>query len=526
MRTFTHIALLKLNAINLCFFLSLYAANVNSQPGSLDLTFGNGGLVVTKIGSEYDGISSIALQNDLKIVAGGHASDSGNYNFAVTLYYPNGNIDTSFGENGIVTIEFDTENDVGRSLVVQADNKILISGYANKGSIYDFAITRLNDNGSIDSTFGIDGKVITTFGCFAVINSSVLGNDGKLVVAGGVGDLPISPANHDIAVCRYNIDGSLDTTFGVNGIVITSLYNDDIAMAVKILNNGNIIVAGHTYIGLNRAYLVIRYLPNGSLDTSFGNEGKVITQIGTDGCPFSLEIQPDEKIVLAGMSTTESESFFTLVRYNSNGSLDSSFGEGGIVRTALESNKNFGRSILVQQDQKIVVGGNTKSFNTHTDIVLIRYNSDGSIDSTFGINGFVIANYNNENSFAASIISQEGKILVGGSAFPSNTQSSFLLMRYNSETNPGIANNTDEGPSVIVYPNPTSNEITIQRMNNNKGLNCDVYDIRGKWRKAFAIEPNKQKHIFDASSLENGLYFLFVKDSDSKYNLFKIVIER
>jgi uncharacterized delta-60 repeat protein len=341
--------------------------------GSLDTTFGTDG--VTTFASDSPSAptseAGVALQADGKIVMG----DDG---FAVARYNSDGSLDTSFGTGGTVR-----GSGVGTSLaygvVVEPDGKIVASEDG-----FNFGLTRFDSNGNLDPSFGVGGKVTASFGGSVSIQAhSLVGQpDGKLVVAGRA-DIA---GDNDFALVRYNTDGSLDATFGSGGKVTTDFGSEsDEAFSVTLQADGKIVVAGVT---TNSLGALVRYNADGSLDASFGTGGKVTTDLASSlQKPETVKIQSDGKIVVAGYSLTGpgANTDFALVRYNSDGSLDSSFGSGGKVLTDIGASVDQANSVVIQPDGKIlVVGASGTGGVGPADLALVRYNSDGSLDTSFG----------------------------------------------------------------------------------------------------------------------------------------------
>ena len=273
--------------------------------------------------------------------------------------------------------------------MIQPDGKIVLAGGAGDGA--DFAVARFNTDGSFDTTFGTGGKVTTDFsGSTYVAGYGVARTpDGKIVVA-GIKEFVGTGFDYDFAVARYNDDGSLDTSFGAGGKVTTDFAaTDDIPYTVAVQSDGKIVVAGITDPGNAANFGLVRYNVDGSLDATFGTGGKVSTDFGANLEPGNgVTIQADGKIIVAGFTVVgSSNADFALARYNSDGSLDISFGTGGKVTTGFGSNSEVAISVVTQPDGKIVVTGSTASgvAGTGADFATVRYNSDGSLDTSFGI---------------------------------------------------------------------------------------------------------------------------------------------
>ncbi|MBN3943305.1 DUF4347 domain-containing protein [Nostoc sp. NMS9] len=390
-------------------------------PGNLDSTFGVGGKVITDIGGS-DTAYGVAIQADGKIVVVGETYNS-NGNFAVVRYNPDGSLDSSFGTSGKAIADFANQTDRAYSVTIQSDGKILIGGITYNGNQTDAALVRYNSNGSLDTTFGSGGKISTNFeGKSEWIESIAVQPDGKIVVGGSVDP-------NDFALIRYNSDGSLDTSFGNGGRVITSMSDgQDFIASIVIQPDGKVVVTGGVMVNGNNNFILARYNSNGSIDTNFGSNGKVITDFpGRDDFGNSVALQSDGKIVVAG-STGDigANGDFALARYNSDGTLDANFGNSGKVVTDLGSSNDAGQSLAILQNGKIVVSGFAQNGSSRRDFALAVYNSNGSLDTSFGNSGKVItpvgSSYFQDTAVA---VQSDGKIVVTGS-----DNGNFVVTRY------------------------------------------------------------------------------------------------
>ncbi|MDF1676390.1 MAG: hypothetical protein P1U44_11805, partial [Vicingaceae bacterium] len=295
-------------------------------------------------------------------------------------------------------------------------------------------------DGTIDSTFGVNGIVVTDINGFnSSANYSSIQSDGKIILTGSIDNI----SNQDFATVRYNNNGTLDNSFGQNGIVITDINGfNDIATSSAVQSDGKIIISGFSVNGNDNDFVLVRYNTNGSIDNSFGINGKVITPIGSShDNARSMVIQSDDKIVLAGSSNNGSDYDFAIVRYKNNGNLDSTFGVNGIVLTDIGNRHNYANYILMDSSNNFIVVGSANNglFNStqtlaFSDIALSRYQNNGSLDSTFGINGIITTQgMQNVSSAKCAIIQQSGKILVSGETFYPSSPPSPFLVRYNSD---------------------------------------------------------------------------------------------
>jgi uncharacterized delta-60 repeat protein len=269
---------------------------------------------------------------------------------------------------------------IAASLTLQADGKIVIAGYATLAGNEDFGIARLNVDGTLDSSFGTSGRVTTAFGSGADRARSVtLQADGRIVVVGQA-----VMGNLDIAIARYNSDGSLDTAFSGDGRLTLAIgAGYDTAGSVAIQPDGKILLAGDSLIAGTADFTVVRLLSDGSLDATFGTGGIVTTAVlASSDYSKDLILQPDGKIVVVGETFNGSNNDIALVRYNTDGSLDTTFGAGGKVVTPIGSSTDAGSSVTLDAQGRILVAGNA-TFGSG-DSVIVRYNADGSLDTTFG----------------------------------------------------------------------------------------------------------------------------------------------
>jgi uncharacterized delta-60 repeat protein len=396
--------------------------------GSLDTSFGTGGKVVTAIGS-YDYAKSVAIQSDGKIVAAGVSFNGIDDDFALARYNIDGSLDTTFGIGGKVTTAIGTSYDHARSIAIQSDGKIVAAGLTSNGIDDDFALVRYNIDGSLDTSFGIGGKVTTAIGSSDdKAYSLAIQSDGKIVAAGD----SFNDRRSQFALVRYEADGSLDTSFGTSGKVTTAIGSRAELDSIALQGDGKIVAAGFSSSGRKDNFALARFNVDGSLDASFGIGGKVTTAIGSsDDFVKSIALQSNGKIVVAGISYNGVRRYFALARYNIDGSLDTSFGSDGKVITAIGSSEDYVQSIAIQGNGKIVAVG--LSFNgSEYDFALARYNVDGSLDTSFGIGGEVITAIGSSDDNAYSVaIQSDGKIVVAGSSGVVDGIN-FALVRYNA----------------------------------------------------------------------------------------------
>ncbi len=384
-----------------------------------------------------------------------------------------GTLDTSFGTQGVVTKDVDTfQDDVAFATVLQPDGKIIVVGtsFTTPARV---VVIRYDATGAPDLTFGTNGITVTSLpSADASAFAATLQTDGKLLVAGR--SCPLSGTS-SFLLLRYHTDistgtaGTLDTSFGTagTGIVTTPIPSGSSTSANAVAVSGtNILLAGHSKIGANFVIALAQYTSSGAPDSTFGSGGIVTTPVGSlDADAAALAVQTGGKIVVAGLAGSAASQIWdvALLRYNADGSPDTTFGGGdGIVTTDIGSSSNYANAVALQADGKIVVAGNAfvNSFAGTSDIAVLRYNTDGSLDTGFGNpNGYVTTNVSAfDNGFAVAVQS-DNKIVVAGNA-DAGTGDRLALLRYNADgsldADPmtgfgtgGIVTRAASGPSTI-----------------------------------------------------------------------------
>ncbi len=356
----------------------------NGVNGALDTTFDTDGKLTTNFGGNDEG-QAIAVQSDGKILVAGttqkYVGGVMTSDFALTRYDSVGALDTSFDTDGKVTTDIGTASiDSAYAMAIQpavtpVAEKILIGGSSNG----DFALARyLTTTGALDTTFDTDGKVTTDLGStIDSISSIVVQSDGKIIAAG--------TSNGDFALVRYDSVGALDTTFDTDGKLTTDIGSSsvDAAYSVALQSDGKILVAGSSA----GDFALVRYTSAGVLDTTFDTDGKVTTNINvissvnTTDAAYKVLVQLDGKILVGGTSNGD----FTLVRYDSTGALDTTFDtDGKLTLDVGTTTTDYAYSMALQSDGKIILTG-TSEGTDGVDFALARYNSNGSLDTTFGL---------------------------------------------------------------------------------------------------------------------------------------------
>ncbi len=399
--------------------------------GALDPSFGTDGTVTTSFGGQ-DQAAAVALQTDGKIVVVG--TDPTVANIEVVRYNTDGSLDSTFGTGGklylstvVVTgMSAVPGADVGTAVAIQSDGKIVVAGESSG----NFVVFRINTDGSTDTTFGTDGQVSINFGGDAEATGVAIQSNGQIVVAGTA----ITGTNKgEFAVARLNTNGTLDTTFNGTGMQTVSFEGNDGANAVAIQPDGDIVLAGYAgpagvappAVAID--FAVARLTPGGVLDTTFNDTGKETVDFGFSDVAHAVALQSNGDIVLAGTATGTSPDF-AIARFLPGGGLDSTFNTTGKVEYNIGADDEAA-GVAVQPDGKIVVVGttNTGGSSGATGVVL-RLTSGGDQDLSFGPHSTEPFGTGTHVVAAGVALTPTGRIVVVGDAQVTSTPDSSALI--------------------------------------------------------------------------------------------------
>jgi len=385
---------------------------------SLDLTFNkpNGYALWHTPDASQDQNLGMAVQKDGKIIVSGDTNDTKQNRIQAIRYLTNGSPDSSFGNSGQFTFTGERGKDVNaHGIVLDSNENILLTGEEHNGDDSDLLLLRCTPDGSPDSSFGDNGTV--RYPGDGPGKSSgrgvVVQTDGKIVVCGEVTD----SSQKKMAVLRYTPDGILDPDFGSQGIFTLGNMSDgdSYGLDTAMDSNGKILVTGAVSTGGSIGNGLIRLNRNGTIDTSFGNNGLAIMN-GSEGGPDygnHVTVTSDGKILVTGVETDSSGSFdIVLLRYTPDGALDTEFGVDGVARFGY-SGKNYAWGQTGMPDGRIILAG-TSLVNLLETPVLIAFTKDGNPDTSFGKNGMLSYETIGIGPLHAVQTDDEGKILACG----------------------------------------------------------------------------------------------------------------
>lgn len=419
------------------------------QDGTLDSTFSDDGLASTVVGFGYSEARAVALQPDGKIVAAGISLGLSYGDLTVVRYNTDGTLDNTFDTNGIATLELGFVEEAW-DVALQPDGKIVVAGTfrAPTLGIEDMLVVRLLSNGIIDSTFGNNGVVFTDYTADQGYDVELL-PDGRILVAGGA----IAGFNGKVLLARYLTDGTPDSSFNGTGMLVSNLGTMATARTMGIQADGKIAIAGSVYAGGTFNFLVARYHSDGILDSTFSGDGFVATDISTHyDASMDLAIDSSWQIVIAGTTGTGNDYDFALLRYSSTGVLDGAFGTAGKVLTSFGPKTDWAYGVELQPDGRILAAGSALILQ-QDDVALARYNTDGSLDTTFSDDGLVTIGLNSFDGAYAVGIRPNGRILSGGTS-----DGNFALAQYTRKGKPdstfssdGLVTNDFDGGIDIIH---------------------------------------------------------------------------
>ncbi len=359
---------------NQSFALARYTST-----GILDTTFGTNGITTSSFGFGDDVINAITLQQDGKIVVAGSAALFGNTFFAVARYTSTGILDTSFNGNGKVTTSIEGTNNQAFAVGMQSDGKIVVAGFANASKI---ALARYTPTGILDTTFGTAaGTTVTTLGTGARAYALNVQSDDTLIIGGYA-----SVGREAFALLRYSSSGILDNSFGTNGITTTIIADSDSqAFALATQPDGNLLLAGFSIVNAQDYCAIARYTSLGILDPTFGTNSITTTRIGSGAEAYAIALQSDGKPVVAGYANVDATSQFFVARYTTTGALDTTFGTQGTVTSNLTAPVAVSfNGMTLQSDGKIIVAGSSQSSFT-----VARYINPWTLSSLTAVYGEV-----------------------------------------------------------------------------------------------------------------------------------------
>lgn len=496
-------------------FVFSYATRLHAQQGVIDSSFGTDGCVATFFGDGDCIAYGVALTSTGKIITGGYAGNA----MLVARYTANGTVDSTFATNGADMPTFGWTGDcLGQALAIQNDGKIVLAGLGATPNLEYFSVARFKSNGFPDSTFGVNGQASTDFGAqslFGGAKAVVIQPDGK-IIAGGY-----SHSGY-CALVRLDTTGVIDSSFGVNGIALPAGPPGGIS-AMILQPDGKILVGGYQD---ENPFVVVRLLNNGTADSTFGTNGITDSLFNSNGGVTGLALQPNGDIVAVGRWFNLSDSVsFAIARFDSTGHADNTFGTDGW------SNFNFGASngqlngVVIQPDGRIIGAGSSGPI--FGECTLVRYNYDGSPDSTFATNGIAQTSLAGVNpggalgAFNTVILEPNNDILAAGNAI-FGTGSGVAIVRYLNNLTLGVLNLSSPSKQLLVYPNPINqNTVLSYELSSAQQITIRLTDAEGRIVSTLMNNEWQQPGFYHQTIsmpdyLAHGTYFIMLSSPNGR----------
>jgi uncharacterized delta-60 repeat protein len=481
------------------FYLCSLSPLLFCQSGTFDPDFAGDGKALYNLSTGTEATTKIIQLPNGKILVGGYRTVGSDEDFSVMRLNPDGSLDNTFGGAGYFSADFNLNIDILQSIAVQPDGKIVCVGYTYNGPTSDILIMRFLADGGLDNSFG-SGGLLTFDGAGGTDEGYdvAVQPDGKIVVVGYV-DMGVSNNSYESIIYRLNSDGSPDNTFSFDGKVIPTVSTDvDVFTRVLLQPDGKIVCVGFAVISSIDGALV-RFNSDGTLDNSFGTAGKVTTDYtgGATERLYGTCLQPDGKIIVCGTAYVSTDDDFIVARYNSNGSLDNTFNGSGFRSIDFGLTDDSGWATTLQSDGKIILVGSQEG-TTETSAVCYRMNADGTPDISFSSGStFIITDVQpdySDNSFTCTMQS-DGKILIGGNSTSiTTTDYQTIALRILSGLTIGVAEFTKTETTPLLYPNPLQNTEHLKyTLGSDEKISIVLLDGQGKLVTTFVENENQPK---------------------------------
>jgi uncharacterized delta-60 repeat protein len=493
---------------NLFLILTPLFFNLNTmaQDGSLDASFDQDGLLIGNFGGDSDYANALAIQPDDKSVIVGFKGLDQVYSFAIARFNLDGSFDNSFSQNGIFLADLPGDVEEALDVIIQDDGKIVACGYSYDDTNVYLVCLRLNTDGTLDNTFDTDGMAVFTFDNAILGYSLQIQPDGKILIGG-----TISNATLDFAVVRLNGNGTIDNSFDADGVVATAMETDMYTPTDIVLqSDGKIVIAGSHYNGTNRDFALVRYNADGSLDNSFDNDGMFILDYGEyHDTGKSLTIQPDGKLILVGTYQVNSVNHIAVLRINSNGTLDSTFDPVGIGTSSTSFLSDEPQAVVLQSDGKILVSGYSLDEDGFR-FMLAKLNADGSLDDSFGTNGFTLNSVGSLDDYSQAMgIQSDDKIVLAGYSGGQFSNNQFALARFNNSIILKVADNYAKQDITELFPNPFTSEAFFKSSETLNNISLVVYNIHGEVVSQLSMKvlEARQPVKLQRGNIPAGMYY-------------------
>ena len=499
---------------------------IHAQNSAYDKTFGTNAAVITEIFPDDHG-KSLLTQPDDKILVAGSYELLNDIHFYVHRYLSNGKPDITFGTNGIVTISIaDKFTIYPRNMILQPDGKILLLSnfhVIDNSNSEKSLIHRLDKNGNLDITFGNNGVIESSANNVNEhLNNCVLLPDGSIICIGTT--TSDTSFKSGILVKKYDKNGKIDNKFGKNGRFTYFSNESSIVLGVDIdvlKKDGSLIFFAEHYTGISSSFL-IKTDSIGNLDNTFGKTGIVrINDAKNDNLPLKLKILPNDKILIMNIKKSDDYKHTTFLKqYTADGNVDKSFADNGVMTFKNPDYVYYMGDFRLTPNKKILTTGSLRSIGKNTLSVLQQFDLNGNIDKTFGNKGSLILDYGNSNTwFFESALKSDCKIICTASAYIDDRFSNCIVQI--DPTKFDTAPIATDLKNIQLFPNPVTNQVTLSiELSTSQSLDIQLFDINGRFISDFntankKFSACKNEIVLELpSSLTSGTYFVNIRSQE------------
>jgi len=459
-----------------------------SQDGTIDLSFGEEGIAITNFNDEQSFITGVGQLSNNNIVVVGKIRIEAILQTVLVKYFPSGELDLSFGDDGVLLLNYNTSNNK-TPIIIQNDDKIIIASQPNGTNENYIKIARYMQNGELDPSFGNNGFVETEISDLNGFSRLLLQPNGKIILFGA------NNTNEKIYIARFLPNGLLDDTFGENGIAI---YFSNINLgswnSFQLKNDGKIIILINIDYQGNEV-MFLQYLPNGELDASFGDNG--ILLLDTSGYFIyknAFTVKENGSIVV--VSGEQSKTI--IMRLLSNGAIDTTYGDNG--KTELLFDALRPEELFVNTDNKLLIYSQTwDNQGESSTFELIRVDENGVLDNSFGENGSITTGIESSDV----ILQNDGKILGVGNTYWFWGGEDFMLVRYHNNGSLGVTEQNEN--EMIIYPNPSNGIFKVNHDFISSDIQYQITDITGKIIQIGKLSGEQTE--INLINVTSGIYF-------------------
>lgn len=496
---------------------------LTAQDGALDISFNGDGKFIYENKNADERATDVTLQADGKILIIGPSGFSGYDETHIIRLDIYGNPDPKFGNQGIVETDLGGTQSEGTCIAVQADGKILIAGTTEYQDDRGFGVRRLLDSGQPDLNFGDTSYAFLDF-ANSNLETHFIGvqPNGKIIVAGSAYSNSLK-----ITIARFMANGMPDYSFGDSAISMLNLPSSVTPAQFVMTPSGGLIGVGYTYVNSQQAFAIVQTTASGDLDASFGSNGLILTSFSGHAEAEGVALQGDGKVVIGGHADVNGDDHFALVRLLSDGTLDQSFGTNGKVTAQIMDGDAYGRAVAILGDGKILLAGDAYGI-WNRDFAVARFTTTGKLDNSFSFDGFTTKNMGNGNDYVYDAVLQpNGRlVVVGRTYFEYNSGSStssydFAAARFlGGEPTFGI--DDLEASNISVYPNPASSFLNIDVEDPFSDYEIELLDMSGKM---YAKQKVRGSTSVDVSAFHSGLYMLRIYKDNVPIGSVKVMVE-